>query len=90
MQADKPSFLAPLTNNHLFTTLQMEGICVSHFRITAGTCSEGGFFSGVRAEGIGEKEGLRWIELREPWPRDETACQRANDLFWILLISFGS
>jgi hypothetical protein len=44
-----------LTNDPLFTTLQMEGICVSRFRITAGTCSQGGFFSGVRAEGMREE-----------------------------------
>jgi hypothetical protein len=53
----------------LFTTLKMEGISVSHFRITAGTCFEGGFFSGVRAEGIGddvealEKEKTLWPDV---------------------------
>ena len=40
----------PLHNDLLFTTLQIEGKCVSHFRITAATWSEGGFFSRVRAE----------------------------------------
>jgi hypothetical protein len=49
-QPGTPKVIVLLFDDLLFTTLKMEGICVSQFRITAGTRSEGGFFSGVRAE----------------------------------------